>query len=207
MTNETGWIHWFHVDEVTITYHWTIKEGESGPLTEDIGAAEPEVPTHDPPSGSPVGQFWHMVYPDYFRTIEITSWIDSDSSGDFNPSDQFDYTYLPFDVLLAGSAPAAGVSLSTPGSTILYDDANFNGKWDVGEPPIDDLDLSGTYEPQVTEWAHLDAVSTDILVSKKPIPPEPPVFEFPFGVNLLMLLVPIIPLTYLWRLRKKVTKR
>jgi hypothetical protein len=206
-----------------------------------------------------------MVYPDYCRTIEITSWIDSDSSGDFNPSDQFDYTYLPFDVLLAGSAPAAGVSLSTPGSTILYDDANFNGKWDVGEgcwddadydfmytpmymgygmdvhlvgtepaywafgsppgttnkyydantngvwdvgePAIDDLDLSGTYEPQVTEWAHLDAVSTDILVSKKPIPPEPPVFEFPFGVNLLMLLVPIIPLTYLWRLRKKVTKR
>jgi len=265
MTNETGWVYWFHVEEVTITIHWTLKEGEGGPLTEDIGAAEPEVPTHDPPSGSPVGSFWHMIYPDYCRTIEITSWEDSDTSGDFSPSDQFDFTYLPFDTLLAGPAPPAGAPLSTPGSTILYYDwdysstptvgdgfwddidgdfaytpaymyygldvhlvgvepafwmygsslpptvkyydTNTNGLWDVGEPAIDDLDDSDTYEPQVTEWAHLDAVSTDILVSMKPIPPEQGVFEFPFGVNLLMLLVPIIPLTYLWRLRKKVRKQ
>jgi len=35
----------------------------------------------------------------------------------------------------------------------------------------------------------------------------PPVPEFPFGITMIMLLAPIIPLAYLWRLRKKVTKQ
>ena len=35
----------------------------------------------------------------------------------------------------------------------------------------------------------------------------PPVPEFPFGVSVIMLLAPIIPLAYLWRLRRKVIKQ
>jgi len=31
--------------------------------------------------------------------------------------------------------------------------------------------------------------------------------EFPFGISVIMLLAPIIPLAYLWRLRRKVTKQ
>jgi len=31
--------------------------------------------------------------------------------------------------------------------------------------------------------------------------------EFPFGMSVIMLLAPIIPLAYLWRLRRKVTKQ
>ena len=262
MANETGWTYWFHVDAVTITIHWTLKEGEGGPLTGEIGAAEPEIPMLEMPGGDPTGSKWHMIYPDYCRTIEITSWEDTGVIGDFDPSDQFDFTYLPFDVVLAGTAPPAGASLSSPGFTILYDDADFSGTWsigegawddldmdymymppaaggidvwlvgtepdwfdfgsppgptnkyydadvsgtwDVGEPAIDDLDLSGDYAPQVTEWAHLDAVSTDITVSQKPIPPEPPVLEFPLGIGFIMALAPIIPLIYLWR--RKVWKK
>jgi hypothetical protein len=52
-------------------------------------------------------------------------------------------------------------------------------------------------------WAHVTGISTDIYVSEKP--PVPPWPEFPLGISLLMLIAPIIPLAYLWRLRKKVT--
>jgi hypothetical protein len=89
--------------------------------------------------------------------------------------------------------------------------------WDdnSGEP---DTDPNGVFDPSdqfdfiyldddppVTVWAHLDEVTTDIILSFKE--KEEPVPEFPFGVNLLMLLAPIVPLIYLWRLRKKVAKQ
>ena len=268
MTNATGWSYWFHVDEVTITIHWTVKEGEGGPLTEEIGAAEPEDPMLDMPDGSPIGSTWHMIYPTYCQTITITSWDDTDESLDFSPSDQFDFSLGAGDYVLVGTAPTAGSALSAPMSyvgQILYYDANTNGVWDVdesafddwdwdgmyvspgmggidvllvgpaipdwstgsypglgdtfhdadwsgdwgvGEPAIKDVNLNGVYDPPVTYWAHLDAVSTDIVVSEKPIPPEPPGEpEFPLGISLLLLVAPIVPLTYLWRLRKKVTKQ
>ncbi|MFQ5822363.1 MAG: hypothetical protein ACE5I5_20505 [Candidatus Heimdallarchaeota archaeon] len=35
----------------------------------------------------------------------------------------------------------------------------------------------------------------------------PPVPEFPLGVGLMIMLAPAIPIVYLWRLRKKVTKQ
>jgi hypothetical protein len=106
----------------------------------------------------PIGTYWHVIYPpeDFCRWIQITSWDDSDGSGTFTASDQFDFIYLDDD-------------------------------------------------PPVTVWAHLDEVTTDIILSFKE--KEEPVPEFPFGVNLLMLLAPIVPLIYLWRLRKKVAKQ
>lgn len=260
MTNETGWTYWFHVDEVTITIHWTDKESN------ETGAAEPEIPMLDMPPGSPIGTFWHMIYPEYCKWFEITSWEDTNEDGEFSPSDQFDYAFGAGDVVLAGAAPPVGSPLTSPyatGQQIMYYDADYSGTWDVGEPAFDDIDwdgmyiswmgdillvgpaiadytpgsfpgindmfhdadysfwwdpgepairdvdASGTYEAAETFWAHLDAVSTDIVVSEKPIPPEytGPWPEFPFGISLLMLIVPIVPLAYLWRLRKKVTKQ
>jgi len=59
--------------------------------------------------------------------------------------------------------------------------------------------------PYEYAWAHCTGISTDIYVSEKPPTPEVP--EFPLGITLLMLIAPIIPLTYLWRLRKKVPRQ
>jgi hypothetical protein len=68
----------------------------------------------------------------------------------------------------------------------------------------DQFDFEYDFDPGIPHWAHLDAVSTDIIVTPTDPPPIP---EFPFGISLLMLLAPIVPLAYLWRLRKKVTKQ
>lgn len=71
--------------------------------------------------------------------------------------------------------------------------------------PSDQFDFEYIDDPGVTVWAHLDDVTTDIILSfKEKTGPTP---EFPLGINLIMLLVPIIPLAYLWRLRRKVTKQ
>jgi len=267
MTDETGWSYWFHVENVTITIHWTFKEGEGGPLTEEIGVAEPEVPMLAMPLGSPVGSMWHMIYPTYCQWITIASWVDTNLDDEFSASDQFDFTLGAGDVVLAGPTPAAGSPLSWPASPswaqVLYWDADSNGVWDVGEPAIDDTDwdgwytqfvdtvligpdpgptylqlsnpgamdmfhdangdttwtvgepairdtnLNGIFDPPVTFWAHLDNVSTDIIVCQKPIEPvnTGPWPEFPLGITLLLLIAPIVPLTYLWRLRRKVTKQ
>ncbi|MGD8506690.1 MAG: hypothetical protein PVF15_08515, partial [Candidatus Bathyarchaeota archaeon] len=68
--------------------------------------------------------------------------------------------------------------------------------------PSDQFDYELDFDPGIPHWAHLDAVSTDIIVTMKPIVPE-----FPLGLGMIMLLAPVIPLTYLWRLRKRATKR
>jgi len=152
MYNETdGTTKEYHVDDVTVTIHWTFKDPPYGE-----GAAEPLEPL-EPPILSPYG-YWHQIWPpdQFCRWFEITSWDETGTPGEpgvFDSSDQFDFYYL-----------------------------------DEG----------------VTYWAHLDDVTTDILVSEKGPPPMP---EFPLGISLLMLLAPLIPLTYLWRLRKKVTKQ
>jgi len=161
MTNETGWTYWFHVDEVTVTIWWTVKlpdpevEGAAHPMEPyPLEYQEPDVGWYE----NPIGTYWHVISPpeDFCRWIQITSWDDTDGSGTFTASDQFDFYYL---------------------------------------------------DEEIEYWAHLDEVTTDILVSQKPIPPDPPSLEFPFGVSLIMLIAPIIPLIYLWRLRKKVTKQ
>ena len=156
MTNATGWIYPFHVDAVTVTIHWTFKEGPEGPTTGELGDAEPVEPHQlEEPMGDPIGTVWHQIYPEYSREFVITSWIDNDGSGTFNPSDQFDFEY---------------------------------------------------FEEGVIYWAHLDSVSTDIILSQKG-PPEKPVPEFPLGLGLMMAIAPAIPILYLWRIRKKVVAK
>jgi len=113
------------------------------------------------------------------------------------------------DPVLAGPDPGMWVMLSWPGPNDMFHDADYSYWWDPGEPAIRDVNLNGIYDVAVTFWAHLDNVSTNIIVCQKPIPPEytGPWPEFPLGITLLLLIAPIIPLTYLWRLRKKVTKQ
>jgi len=153
MTNETGWLYWFHVDAVTITIHFTFIAPDTG-----TGKAEPELPMTEMPTGTPEGTRWHQIYPVYSRWFTITSWTDSGAiSGKFDPSDSFDFQ---------------------------YDD-------EYVEPP----------GVTPTHWAHLDVVSTDIIISQKP--PVPPVPEFPLGIGVLMALAPMIPIIYLWRTRPK----
>jgi len=87
MTNETGWIYWFHVDQVTITIHFTYKAPDSG-----TAEAEPTTPTTEPLIPG-IGSTWHMIYPEYCRTFTITSHEDTDTDGYIDPSEQFDFKF------------------------------------------------------------------------------------------------------------------
>jgi len=51
-------------------------------------------------------------------------------------------------------------------------------------------------------WAHLDSVTTDIILSQKGEPEPPPVPEFPLGLEIMMMLAAAIPIVYIWRTRK-----
>lgn len=75
---------------------------------------------------------------------------------------------------------------------------NGNGKFD----PSDQFDWEYDDAPGMPVNAHLDAVSTDMIVSQKPIPPEPPIAEFPLGLGIVMALAPMVSIVYIWRLRK-----
>jgi len=138
---------------------------------------------------------------------------DADSSGTWDAGEPAindfdgDYTYYSSmgDVVLLGTAPEEGSALSLPGVYDTFYDQNANTLWDVGESAIGDYDGSTTYTP-ATFFAHLDAVSTDIVLTQKPIPPEPPVPEFPLGIGIALALAPLALIGYMWRLRKTKTK-
>lgn len=86
--------------------------------------------------------------------------------------------------------------------TSWYDTGTIAGAFD----PSDHFDFQYDDEyadPWPTHWAHLDAVSTDIILSQKPIPPVPGEPEFPLGIGLLMAIAPAIPIIYKWRTRPK----
>jgi len=69
--------------------------------------------------------------------------------------------------------------------------------------PSDQMEIMYT-DDYSTWWVHITGISTDMWVSEKPIPPEPPEAEFPIGVGLMIAIAPVIPIIYLWRSRKKV---
>ena len=60
-------------------------------------------------------------------------------------------------------------------------------------------DILADFGPLGSYVAHVDDISTDIIVTEKP----PPVPEFPLGVGLMIAIAPAIPIVYLWRTRKK----
>jgi hypothetical protein len=96
----------------------------------------------------------------------------------------------------------------------------------VDPPPNGELDASDQIdmmeEPPGEElwWFHVDEVGQTVHDPSVPPGADPysvymfltfkhtePVPEFPLGLGLIMLLAPIIPVAYLWRLRKKVPKQ
>lgn len=85
---------WFHVDDVTITIHFTWGDPDSPP---DPGAdyisAEPEGLFDET---TPVGSIWRMIFGDpiFSRHFRIDSWVDTDKSGTFNPEDLFYITFM-----------------------------------------------------------------------------------------------------------------
>ena len=77
----------------------------------------------------------------------------------------------------------------------------------LGVPPADYYDIIVDFDQNGVYDAATDAVDD---VTDRPGftgSGAPPVPEFPFGVSVIMLLAPIIPLAYLWRLRRKVIKQ
>jgi len=86
---------WFHVDDVTITIHFTWGDPDFPP---DPGAdyisAEPEGLFDG--TTSPVFSIWRMIYPPMLASrglFEIDSWEDKDESGTFTPEDLFYITF------------------------------------------------------------------------------------------------------------------
>lgn len=85
---------WFHVDDVTITIHFTWGDPDSSP---DPGAdyisAEPEGLFDEK---TPVDSVWRMIFGDpiFSRLFRIDSWTDTDESGTFNPDDLFSITFM-----------------------------------------------------------------------------------------------------------------
>jgi len=82
-------------------------------------------------------------------------------------------------------------------------DTDPNGVFDAS----DQFDFIYEDDANTTHWAHLDKVTTDIIISQKGPPEPPPVPEFPFGVVLMIAIAPAIPILYLWRSRKKVVAK
>jgi len=75
-----------------------------------------------------------------------------------------------------------------------WEDNNPNGVFD----PSDQFDFVYEDEPGVTYWAHLDAVSTDIIIS-----PELPIIpEFPIGLALEILFMPVV-IYIVWRNKQR----
>ena len=73
---------------------------------------------------------------------------------------------------------------------------NGNGVFDVS----DQFDFEFFGEGEL-KWAHLDSVTTDIILSQKG-EPEEPTPEFPLGLEIMMMLAAAIPIVYIWRTRK-----
>ena len=86
------WIYIWHVDSLTVTIHWTFKDG---PFIGEPGEAEPAYTRDDLDyGGDPIGTGWHQIYPEFNRSFRIISWIDqAPENGIFDPSDQFDFVY------------------------------------------------------------------------------------------------------------------
>lgn len=145
-----GNIYWFHVERVTVTIHWTWKPPTPPGIdpTEPVSSEPEETMLYQEDLPPPISTQWHMIYPDFCRPFHISSWEDTDGSGTFTPSDQFDITFK--------------------------DDGT--GPW----------------------YAHLDAISTDIIITQKTNPN--PIPEFPLAATLELALA--VTVAYIWLKRK-----
>jgi hypothetical protein len=66
--------------------------------------------------------------------------------------------------------------------------------------PSEQFDFEYLDDPGVTYWAHLDSITTDLVLSfKEKTEPTP---EFPLGIGLILAIVPMVPVIYLWRKRE-----
>jgi len=79
--------------------------------------------------------------------------------------------------------PHTNLGVIPPGSYDIVADYDQDGLYDAATDGLDD----------VFHWPGFTVLGV--------------VPEFPFGISVIMLLAPIIPLAYLWRLRRKVTKQ
>ncbi len=66
--------------------------------------------------------------------------------------------------------------------------------------PSEQFDFEYLDEEGVVYWAHLDSITTDLILSFKEKIPDVP--EFPLGIGLILAIVPMVPVIYLWRKRE-----
>jgi len=79
-------LSWYHVERVTVTL-FLILEGTGEPMYIEF-----EGNYLDFPFGMPISTWWHEVYPDYCNWYHLTSWLDTDASGNLTVCDIIDLT-------------------------------------------------------------------------------------------------------------------
>lgn len=177
-------------------------------------------------TASPINTEWHELFPTYSNKYTIIGWTDN-GDGVLSPSDQIhmsngkDYhvDQVTITIYYTFKAPDTGTGAAEPtvptdtlptdpigtawhqiypvySRTFTITSHTDNGN--VGFDPSDQFDWEYDDNPGFLVNAHLDGVSTDILVSEKPgaIP------EFPLGLGIVTLIAPMVAILYIWRLRK-----
>jgi len=77
-----------------------------------------------------------------------------------------------------------------------HEDSDGDGALD----PSEQFDFRYQDEPGTEYWAHLDSITTDLILSFKE--KEPGIPEFPLGIGLVMAIAPMIPVIYIWRRKR-----
>jgi hypothetical protein len=176
---------------------------------------------------APLNTNWKEYYPTLGTLYTIAGWTDNGDSV-LSASDQItmadasqwhvDQVMITIHWTYKDTYTGAGAAEPVPATTELPTDPTgtawheihptycrtfiITGWTDNGSPgfnPSDQFEITYDDTAEVVQ-AHLDAVSTDILVSQKPGGPVP---EFPLGIGVVMALVPMIAIVYLWRLQPK----
>jgi hypothetical protein len=182
----------------------------------------------------PTGSVWHEDYPTFSNTWTVQGWTDNgdgilspsdqltiEVNGEIRQYhvDQVTTT-IHWTFKTAGEGIADPEDPATPPDYSvdptdsrwhqIYPDYcrafTITGWTDQGSGTFDPSDqFQITYDDDGSVAnAHLDAITTNILVSQKPGGPVP---EFPFGLTAMMALVAAMPLVYMWRTRRKVIKK
>ena len=89
--NETGKVEWYHVERVTVTIKVTLKCHLNYTMYLEYNGTQDEFLTISDPRST----MWHEIYPEYSNQYHLTSWSDTDGSGNLTVSDQIDFEELP----------------------------------------------------------------------------------------------------------------
>jgi len=146
----------------------------------------------------------HSVYHGYYGTPPPNTYLEG--SDPIPRPMLFPYTE-PISTNWVEQYPNLGNKWHLTSWNTLDSPDNGNGYLD----PSDQIDMTPTDPTGLKQYFHVDQIwgcDADpntyvyMILTKKPEVPE-----FPLGIGMLMAIVPLIPIAYLWRTRRKVMKK